>query len=74
MVHVAGAIGKPVWVMLPFTPGWRSMLNRDDSPWHPTMRLYRQTKPGDWAEVVSRMTTDLRDRAESHLRAAPVTP
>lgn len=51
MAHLAGALGKQVWVLLPFCPDWRWMLNRDDSPWYPTARLFRQSKPGDWKGV-----------------------
>jgi hypothetical protein len=53
VAHVAGALGKPVWLMLTYLPDWRWMLNRSDSPWYPTMRLFRQTKPGDWSAVLS---------------------
>ena len=50
--HLAGALGKPVWVLLSFSPDWRWMLDRSDTPWYPTMRLFRQAKPGDWDSVM----------------------
>jgi tetratricopeptide (TPR) repeat protein len=64
VAHLAGAMGKPVWVLLPFIPDWRWMLNRKDSPWYPTMRLFRQHTRGDWSEVFQRITADLRARVE----------
>ena len=71
VAHVAGALGKPVWLMLPFSPDWRWLLDRDDSPWYPTMRLYRQRAPGDWDEVVARVAADLAARAAADVRTAP---
>lgn len=55
VVHLAGALGQPAWVMLPFAPDWRWMLDRGDSPWYPSLRLYRQSALGDWGSIVSRL-------------------
>jgi tetratricopeptide (TPR) repeat protein len=52
VAHLAGALAKPVWIMLAFNPDWRWLLGRDDSPWYPTARLFRQAAPGDWPGVV----------------------
>jgi Tfp pilus assembly protein PilF len=59
VAHLAGALGRPTWILLPFAPDWRWMLDRDDSPWYPTARLYRQPVPGDWESVVARVREDL---------------
>lgn len=59
VAHVAGAIAKPVWLMIAHLPDWRWMLDRDDTPWYPTMRLFRQKSPGDWADVVKRIAEAL---------------
>jgi tetratricopeptide (TPR) repeat protein len=58
--HLAGALGIPVWVALASSPDWRWMLQRSDSPWYPTMRLFRQSLPGDWRHVVQQMEAELR--------------
>jgi tetratricopeptide (TPR) repeat protein len=55
VAHLAGALGRPVWLLLPFAPDWRWLLGRSDSPWYPTMRLFRQHVPGDWATPVSEL-------------------
>jgi Tfp pilus assembly protein PilF len=60
VAHLAGAMGKPVWILLPFTPDWRWMLERQDSPWYPTAKLFRQEIHGDWDEVLNRVATKLR--------------
>jgi hypothetical protein len=61
--HLAGALGLPVWVPLPTLVDWRWLLGRDDSPWYPTMRLFRQKALGDWEPVFDRMAAELRKRA-----------
>jgi ADP-heptose:LPS heptosyltransferase len=60
VAHLAGAMGRPVWTLVPSWPDWRWMRQRDDSPWYPTMRLFRQKQPGDWNEVISRLANELR--------------
>ena len=56
VAHLAGALGRPVWVLLKRGPDWRWMLDREDSPWYPTARLLRQRRTGDWQEVATRLT------------------
>jgi tetratricopeptide (TPR) repeat protein/glycosyltransferase involved in cell wall biosynthesis len=58
-VHLAGAMGKPVWLMLPVSPDWRWMRDRKDSPWYPTMSIFRQKEVGDWATVVNNIVESL---------------
>ena len=59
VVHLAGAMGTPVWTLLPFAPDWRWLLDRTDSPWYPTMRLFRQPSPGDWGSVIQGVASEL---------------
>jgi Flp pilus assembly protein TadD len=61
VAHLAGSLGVPVWVALPAMAEWRWMLDREDSPWYPSMRLFRQKIPGDWAGVFDRMARVLRE-------------
>ena len=65
VVHLAGAMGRPTWILLPFCPDWRWMLDRDDSPWYPTARLFRQSKPGDWDSVIGRVRDALSEFSAS---------
>jgi len=65
VAHLAGALGKPVWTLLPFAADWRWVLARDDSPWYPTMRLFRQSAPGDWARTVDDVARQLRDAVQN---------
>ena len=62
VAHLAGVLGKPVWTLLAFMPDWRWLLERDDSPWYPTMRLFRQEKRGDWRRVIEDVGKALKDR------------
>ena len=64
VAHLAGALGKPVWTLISFVPDWRWLLERCDTPWYPTMRLYRQPAIGDWEAVIEKVTADLSHRAE----------
>ncbi|BAI72378.1 TPR repeat-containing protein [Azospirillum sp. B510] len=57
--HLAGALGVPLWLALPYSPDWRWLTGRDDSPWYPTARLFRQPAPGDWPAVARRMAAEL---------------
>ena len=60
-VHLAGALGKPTWILLPYIPDWRWLLDREDSPWYPSVKLYRQSRYGAWGDVFARINTDLRN-------------
>jgi tetratricopeptide (TPR) repeat protein len=60
VAHLAAAMGKPVWILLPHSPEWRWLLHRDDSPWYPNARLFRQPQLGDWDSVIERVQTELR--------------
>jgi ADP-heptose:LPS heptosyltransferase len=59
IAHLAGALGVKTWLALQYVPDWRWLLDRDDSPWYPTMRLFRQKTPGDWEGVFAQMAKSL---------------
>ena len=59
MAHLAGALAKPTWVLLPSAPDWRWLMDREDSPWYPTVRLFRQPTFGDWTSVIARVRHEL---------------
>jgi tetratricopeptide (TPR) repeat protein len=61
LAHLAGALGKPVWILLPLAPDWRWLTGRADSPWYPSARLFRQERAGDWAGVVAAIGEELGD-------------
>ena len=65
VAHLAGALGKPVSILLPFAPDWRWLLEREDSPWYPTARLVRQPRMGDWDSVIDMLMHDLRIQVEA---------
>jgi ADP-heptose:LPS heptosyltransferase len=60
VAHLAGAMGRPVWTLLPFSPEWRWLLDREDTTWYPTMKLFRQSSQGNWLSVMDRVSRELR--------------
>ena len=65
VVHLAGALGKPVWILLQFVPDWRWLLDREDNPWYPTARLFRQDDTREWDNVIARVHAALHDYVRS---------
>jgi tetratricopeptide (TPR) repeat protein len=73
LAHLAGAMGIPVWIALSSAPDWRWLLDREDYPWYPSMRLFRQSVPGDWREVFARISRELAKLALTKSRT-PLVP
>jgi hypothetical protein len=71
--HLAGTLGRPTWVLLKHEADWRWMEGRDDSPWYPTVRLFRQPRPGDWGGVAQQVAAALREVARAHARKQTVS-
>jgi len=65
VAHLAGAMGRPLWMLLPFAPDWRWTLDGETSPWYPTARLFRQTSLGDWDGVIERLGDELKRFVQS---------
>ena len=61
VAHLAGALGRRTWILLPYTPDFRWLLDRDDSPWYPTMRLFRQDESRDYGRVIERVRAALAE-------------
>jgi hypothetical protein len=74
VAHLAGALGRPVWILLSHTPDWRWLLGRNTTSWYPSARLYRQAVRGDWGEVVARVKADLVTHGASLSGANPAAP
>ena len=73
VAHLAGAMGKPVWILLPHNPDWRWLLDRHDSPWYPSARLFRQQQIGNWAQVIDQVKSELCSAA-GHDNAIAIKP
>ena len=71
IAHLAGALARPLWVLLSYLPDWRWLLDREDSPWYPTARLFRQPRPGDWPAVIERVRAELVELAAQKQSAQP---
>ncbi len=74
VTHLAGALAKPVWLLLPYTPDWRWLLHRSDSPWYPTLRIFRQTSAATWDTVIVEVQAALRDDQTLPLPPSPIAP
>jgi tetratricopeptide (TPR) repeat protein len=73
VAHLAGALGKPVWILLTHNPDWRWLLNREDSPWYPSARLFRQRAAGDWSSPIERVHSELLRIVAASQNTRPTT-
>ena len=71
VAHLAGAMGKPVWLLDRYDPDWRWLTGRRDSPWYPTMTIYRQPAPGGWTHVIEAISEHLSRREREGAQAKP---
>jgi ADP-heptose:LPS heptosyltransferase len=71
IAHLAGALGKPLWILLPAVSDWRWLRDRADSPWYPSARLFRQTVKGDWTSVIKRVAEELQHLIETPAMVSP---
>jgi ADP-heptose:LPS heptosyltransferase len=76
VAHLAGALGRPTWILLPYAPDYRWLRDREDSPWYPTARLFRQAATREWSSVLDRTRTELMALIEDrrHRSMQSVTP
>jgi ADP-heptose:LPS heptosyltransferase len=65
IAHLAAALGRPTWILLPSNPDYRWLLDRDDSPWYPTVRLFRQSRTREYGSVIERVRSELAAMAEA---------
>jgi len=66
VAHLCATIGRPIWILLAYVPDWRWLLDRDDNPWYPSARLFRQDETRDWPSVIQRVEAALRDFLKTH--------
>lgn len=74
VVHLAGTLGKPVWLLLSYSPDWRWMLERNDSPWYPIVHLFRQKEPGNWGGVIDLVCTQLIKSVDENNKSFEIDP
>ena len=66
VAHLSGAMDHPTWVLLPYSPDYRWMLDRSDSPWYPSIRLFRQAEIKDWSQIIDQVTKSLLEKFYKH--------